>query len=90
MSYLRFDEANCHKQCVPCNQFKSGNILEYRLGLIKRMGQATVDYLEGDFPVLALSIEEIKAIKATYKAKLREMEAHEGDNEKNGHVALLP
>ena len=90
MSFLRFDEANCHKQCVPCNQFKSGNILEYRLGLIKKIGQAAVDYLENDHPPLALRIEEIKAIKATYKAKLRELEAHEDDNEKNGHVALLP
>ena len=80
MSSLRFDETNCHKQCVPCNQFKSGNILEYRLGLIKKIGQAAVDYLENDHPPLALSIEEIKAVKATYKEKLWGLMAHENDN----------
>jgi hypothetical protein len=32
---LRFDLDNIHKQCVTCNLYKHGNLLEYRLGLAK-------------------------------------------------------
>ncbi|EEY2171313.1 recombination protein NinG, partial [Escherichia coli] len=31
---LRFDERNIHKQCVVCNQHKSGNLVPYRVELI--------------------------------------------------------
>ncbi|EHS1690350.1 recombination protein NinG, partial [Escherichia coli] len=33
---LRFDERNIHKQCVVCNQHKSGNLVPYRVELISR------------------------------------------------------
>ena len=68
---LRFDEQNVHRQCVPCNQHKSGNVLEYRIGLIKRIGQAAVDRLEGPLPETKWTIEQAKAIKAEYIAKRR-------------------
>ena len=43
-SGLMFDERNCHKQCNShCNKFLSGNLLEYRKGLIKRYG---IDFVE--------------------------------------------
>jgi hypothetical protein len=68
---LRFHEDNCHKQCVPCNQHKSGNAVEYRLGLIARIGAERVEFLEREHAPAKLTIEEAQAIKATYRAKLR-------------------
>lgn len=35
---LRFVEDNAHAQCLRCNHFKSGNLLNYRDGLIKKIG----------------------------------------------------
>lgn len=73
---LRFHEDNCHKQCVPCNQHKGGNVLEYRLGLIKRIGADLVDWLEGPHQAAKFSIDDAKNIKATYKAKLKELQVN--------------
>ena len=36
---LRFSELNVHKQCSVCNNHKSGNIVEYRINLIKKIGR---------------------------------------------------
>ena len=43
---LRFDENNSAGQCKHCNQFLSGNLLEYRRGLINRKGVKVVEDLE--------------------------------------------
>ena len=43
--FLKYNEDNCHKQCVGCNVFKRGNLLEYRDNLIKKIGQEKVDWL---------------------------------------------
>jgi hypothetical protein len=48
-SGLMFDERNCHKQCnTHCNKYLSGNLLEYRKGLIKRFGVEFVEKLESE------------------------------------------
>lgn len=48
-SGLMFDERNCHKQCnTHCNKYLSGNLLEYRKGLIKRFGNEFVEKLESE------------------------------------------
>jgi len=70
---LRFNEDNCNVQCQPCNTHLSGNIHEYRIGLINKIGQERVDALEvvgkSDW-----SIEEIKEIKEKYKKKIKLLE----------------
>ena len=68
---LRFHEDNVHKQCVPCNQHKSGNAVEYRLGLIARIGAERVAFLEQEHPPAKFTIEQAKEIRDTYRAKLR-------------------
>jgi hypothetical protein len=70
---LRFDEDNVHKQCAPCNTHLHGNLVHYREGLIERRGAVVVDRLEGAHEPLHLGIEDLKAIKATYKAKTKEL-----------------
>lgn len=72
---LRFHEDNCHRQCVPCNQHKSGNAIEYRIRLVDRIGAARVEFLEGPQEPKHYTIDDLKSIKATYRAKLKAMKA---------------
>lgn len=68
---LRFSELNCHKQCSACNNHKSGNIVEYRITLIGRIGVDELDWLEGPHEAKKYTIDELKAIKLEYRAKWR-------------------
>lgn len=68
---LRFDPLNVHKQCSPCNTQLSGNIVEYRLELIRRIGQERVDWIEGPHEAKRYTIDDLKAIKAEYRAKIK-------------------
>ena len=70
---LRFDPANVHRQCVPCNQHKSGNVIEYRLGLIQRIGLAEVERIEGPLPDVKWTKEQAIAIKAKYTAMTKDL-----------------
>ncbi|EHQ8953007.1 recombination protein NinG, partial [Escherichia coli] len=70
---LRFDERNIHKQCVVCNQHKSGNLVPYRVELINRIGQEAVDEIESNHNRHRWTIEECKAIKAEYQQKLKDL-----------------
>ena len=68
---LRFDELNVHKQCSVCNNHKSGNIVEYRINLVKKIGADKVEWLEGNHEPKKYTIEELKDIKSLYKSKLK-------------------
>ena len=47
-SHLRFNLLNCHSQSVKDNRDLSGNIVEYRKGLIDRIGLERTEALEND------------------------------------------
>lgn len=70
---LRFDESNVHKQCVPCNQHKGGNVVEYRIRLVQKIGPEAVALLEVEHEPAKYSIEDAQRIKAVYKAKLKSL-----------------
>lgn len=70
-AHLRFHEDNCHAQCVRCNQYKAGNAVEYRSGLVARIGASRVEALEMANEPRKWTREELIAIKATYAAKTR-------------------
>ena len=74
---LRFEPLNCHKQCVPCNQHKSGNAIEYRIGLVARIGAEAVAWLEGRHEPKHYSIDDLKQIKARYLALVRDLKKGE-------------
>jgi hypothetical protein len=69
----RFDPSNVAKQCDPCNVHLSGNLVLFRINLIKRIGLAEVERLEGPHEPLKLTIPEIIEMKALYRAKVREL-----------------
>lgn len=70
---LRFEPLNCHKQCVPCNRYKSGDIVNYRINLVARIGAEQVAWLEGHHDPKHYSIDDLKALKADYRAKIRQL-----------------
>ena len=72
-SNVRFNEDNVHLQCEHCNSYLSGNLLNYRIGIEKRIGTARLIVLE----VIAhetkkWTIQELNEIIETYKRKLKE------------------
>ena len=65
---LRFEELNCHKQCNRnCNQHRSGNIGEYRIGLRKRIGDELLEWLEGPHKPKHYTIEDLREIRDKYR-----------------------
>ena len=73
----RYDETNCHKQCVPCNQHLSGNIENYTPRLIEKIGQEAFDRLMGPHPVIKWTREELQELARYYREKTRELRKHQ-------------
>lgn len=71
---LRFEPLNVHRQCNRnCNKGKSGNITEYRIGLVKKIGAEAVAWLEGPHDPVRYRKEDYVAIAAKYRALRREL-----------------
>jgi hypothetical protein len=68
---LRYMEDNCAKQCKKCNSFRSGNIQNYRLELINRIGIERVEALEKKIPPKKYSRQDLEALLKLYKAKAK-------------------
>jgi hypothetical protein len=70
----RFDENNCNGQCVSCNIFKSGNVVEYRFGLIDKYGEEVVNQLEAmRNDQRQIKDPEYKELIQYYKDKVKQM-----------------
>lgn len=72
-SALRFNEFNCHAQCSICNNHLSGNLANYRMNLIEKIGEDAVIELESTKNTKRYSIDELKEIISTYKLKTKEL-----------------
>lgn len=69
-SAIRYDEDNIHKACSICNNHLSGNLIPYRIELIKKIGLEKVIFLETQKHPKKWSIEELNEIIAKYRNKL--------------------
>jgi hypothetical protein len=72
-SGMIFNEDNVHAQCSRCNDLYSGNLIEYRIGLINRYGEQFVIDLEAvakDKRVYKYTKEELIEIAKHYKSLL--------------------
>lgn len=69
-----FDEDNVWKQCRKCNRFLGGNELNYREGLIKRIGLERVEAVEerASERVYKYTDQELEEIKTKYKKLINE------------------
>lgn len=68
---LRFNESNINSQCHRCNVHLSGNYISYRIGLVKKIGEAKVAELEGPHPPKKYTVDELKALCDYFKAKTK-------------------
>ena len=66
---LRYNEDNCHKQCSICNNYKSGNLANYRINLIKKIGLDRVKALEENRTTKKYDVAELKQIIDKFKKK---------------------
>ena len=68
---LRFTETNVHKQCQPCNTHLHGNLVLYRVALIKKVGIEEVEWLEGPHEPARWTAEDLREIKANFSKKAK-------------------
>lgn len=71
--HLRFVEDNVHRQRKQCNRDGAGRAVEYRIGLIARIGLARVEALEADQAERKYTIDDLKALIAHYKQRIKEL-----------------
>ncbi|MBK8667902.1 MAG: recombination protein NinG [Burkholderiales bacterium] len=71
--HLRYDERNAHAQRKQCNRWGAGRAVDYRLGLIQRIGLERVESLEADQEPRKYTADELRAIRDLYREKLREV-----------------
>lgn len=82
---------NIHKACSECNNHKSGNLIDYQDKLIKKIGQAKVDWLKAQTQPYKHSIEYLQRYKkvmtkmcrrieriSEYRGKIKELEKQDG------------
>lgn len=72
-SHLRFDERNAHAQRKVCNRWGAGRAVDYRIGLVARIGLEAVEALECSNTPHKWQREELIAVRDTYRAKLKEL-----------------
>ena len=65
-SHLRFNLLNVHAQCKKCNRYLSGNVTDYRIGLVSRIGQNMIDKLERDNAPKKFTVEYLKRVKSIF------------------------
>lgn len=70
---LRFNELNVHRQCRKCNSYWGGNLIDYRINLVKLIGLEKVEWLEGKHESLKLTIPEIQELIKEYKEKVKKL-----------------
>jgi hypothetical protein len=73
-SFLRYSPVNIHMACVNCNEYQSGNIEGYKVGLVERYGQSMLDYLESAPRVKAWTCEELLQLRTDMNAEIRALQ----------------
>jgi hypothetical protein len=73
--HLRFHEDNAHRQLTICNRYGAGRAVDYRIGLIARIGLARVEALESDNEPRHYTVDQLIAMTAHYKQLLKNLKA---------------
>ena len=71
---LSFNLHNVHSACTVCNRQLSGNIVAYRSGLIKKIGEEKVLALESNNVTKKFDREYLERIKRIFRKKVRKIE----------------
>ncbi len=67
--HLRYNEDNCHAQLVSCNRYGAGRAVDYRIGLIRRIGLGRVEALESANDSVKWTRDHLRAIRDDYRAR---------------------
>lgn len=71
---IRYDEDNCHGQCIACNLHKHGNQLEFYKRLIQKIGEERIERLEIRRHNLSkMARFEIELLINEYKNKIQKL-----------------
>ncbi|PKN06117.1 MAG: recombinase [Deltaproteobacteria bacterium HGW-Deltaproteobacteria-7] len=74
---LKYNEDNVHAQCTSCNKFKSGNLVDYRINLVNKIGEQKVKRLETLYQMKQtkkhLDEFEIKVLSKEYHQKINDL-----------------
>ena len=71
---VTFDEDNVHGQCVACNQYKHGNLLNYQIGIEKRIGaDKLIELHEKAHKTRKYTTDELQEIIFIYKQKTKDL-----------------
>ena len=73
-SHLRFDERNAHAQRKVCNRWGAGRAVDYRIGLVARIGLEAVEALESDNAPRKWTREGLIEVRDTYRAKRKDIQ----------------
>src|SRR6187399_2235194 len=60
---LRYNEDNCHAQLAECNRYGAGRAVDYRIGLLARIGSARVEALETNNTPVKWTREQLREIR---------------------------
>lgn len=77
-SHLRFNVYNAHGQCKRCNRELSGNAVEYRIGLVRRIGERALSELENDNTSRSFNIHYLRRLKAIFSRRARHIKKLRG------------
>lgn len=72
-STIRYNSDNIHKQCIKCNMHLASNAIEYRKGLIEKIGIERVEALEAWHPPVKMTREYAQTVEQEYKLKLKQL-----------------
>ena len=67
----RFHLLNCHAQCKQCNNYLSGNVVEYRKQMTLRIGLIQLEKLENYNDIRKYDIPYLQRIKSIFRRKKR-------------------
>lgn len=71
---LRFEPKNAHKQCKKCNQYLSGNHVEYRFGIAQRLTKSELAFIEGPHEPKRYRVEDLKEVNEEFKREIKKLD----------------
>jgi len=72
-SQLRFNLDNIHASCATCNNHQSGNLIEYRIRLIKKLGSEKVQWLESQNEITRYSKSYLIRLNKVFKKRVKQL-----------------
>ena len=71
---LLFNETNCHPQCMQCNVYKKGNLIEYYPRMVEKYGLDVIEKLKDlNYQITQYKVADLIEIKDKYQVLLDQL-----------------